>query len=119
MDMKQTAKEIFLAGVASVLPDKLIRSQVQLTGNILKVRDCTYDLSTVENIFVIGAGKASALMASEIENILGNRITAGHVVTKYNHGCELKYIKLSEAGHPSGSKRFQRNTCNPGNCPSG
>lgn len=100
MDMKQTAKEIFLAGVTSVLPDKLIRSQVKLTGNILKVRDCTYDLSTIENIFVIGAGKASALMASEIENILGNRITAGHIVTKYNHGCELKYIKLSEAGHP-------------------
>ena len=98
--MKQTAKEIFLAGVASVLPDKLIRSQVKLTGNKLKVRDSIYDLSTVKNIFVIGAGKASALMASEIENILGNRITAGHIVTKYNHGCKLKYIELSEAGHP-------------------
>jgi hydroxypyruvate reductase/glycerate 2-kinase len=49
---------------------------------------------------VIGAGKASASMAKEVENILGNRITSGHIVVKYGHGCELKYIDVSEAGHP-------------------
>ncbi|MCK9508398.1 MAG: glycerate kinase [Pigmentiphaga sp.] len=98
--MKQSAKEIFLVGVASVLPDKLIRSQIKLTGDKLQVQHYTYDLNTFKNIFVIGAGKASALMASAIESILGNRITSGHIITKYDHGVELKHIKLSEAGHP-------------------
>ncbi|HSN07400.1 MAG TPA: DUF4147 domain-containing protein, partial [Hanamia sp.] len=36
----------------------------------------------------------------EVENILGNKITSGHIVVKYGHGCELKYIDVSESGHP-------------------
>jgi glycerate 2-kinase len=39
-------------------------------------------------------------MAEEIEKILGNRITQGHIVVKYGYSCKLKYIKVTEAGHP-------------------
>jgi len=39
-------------------------------------------------------------MAKETERILGDKITGGHVVTKYGHGTNLKYLKLTEAGHP-------------------
>ncbi len=39
-------------------------------------------------------------MAAEIEKILGNRITEGQIVVKYGHTEKLKYIKVSEAGHP-------------------
>jgi glycerate-2-kinase len=39
-------------------------------------------------------------MADAVERILGNRITAGHIVVKYGHSCKLKYIKVTEAGHP-------------------
>jgi len=49
---------------------------------------------------VIGAGKASALMGAEVERILGERITVGHIVVKYGHSCALKKIKVTEAGHP-------------------
>src|SRR5260221_10717770 len=100
MNFKIAAEQIFLAGVESVLPDKLIRKQVFIQGSTLFISSLQFPLDNINRIFVIGAGKASAMMAKEIENILGNRITEGHVVVKYGHACELKYINVSEAGHP-------------------
>ena len=98
--MRKTAENIFRAGVVAVLPDKLIRSQLQVSGDVLTVCGDTCLLSAYRHIYVIGAGKASALMALEIEKLLGNRITGGYVVTKYGHGCDLQLIRCAEASHP-------------------
>ncbi|HEY5407659.1 MAG TPA: glycerate-2-kinase family protein, partial [Ginsengibacter sp.] len=100
MNAKIIAEEIFLAGVESVIPDKMIRREVYLQDAILHISGIPLPLDTFKCIYVTGAGKASAIMAKEIENILGERITEGLVVVKYGHGCELKYIAVSEAGHP-------------------
>lgn len=98
--MKKIAEQIFLAGVESVLPAKLIQSRMKLSGDALRIAEKTFSLSRFNSIFVLAAGKAAALMAKETENILGDKITDGHVVTKYGHGTELKYLTLTEAGHP-------------------
>lgn len=100
MDQRQVAIEIFLAGVESVKPGNLIRSYVSVNENKLSVDKLVLDLSAVKNIYIVGAGKASSLMAREIELILGNRITKGHIVTKYDHSVQLQYINITEAGHP-------------------
>ena len=39
-------------------------------------------------------------MGAEVEKILGDRITDGHIVVKYGHSCSLKKVKVTEAGHP-------------------
>ena len=98
---REMAEEIFRAGIAAVLPDKLIREWVHLQDSSLIIGHLKFDLSSIKNIYVIGAGKASALMAKEVDAILGNQIAEGHVITKYGHGCDLKYITLTEAGHPT------------------
>ncbi|MDD4428100.1 MAG: glycerate kinase [Paludibacter sp.] len=98
--MRETAEKIFLAGVERVLPDKLIRSRMQLSGDVLTICGNNYNLRNIEHVYVIGAGKAAALMSLETEQILGSQISAGHVVTKYGHGCNLQRIHLSEAAHP-------------------
>jgi glycerate 2-kinase len=100
MDSKTIAEQIFLAGVESVLPDTMIRRAVNISDNMLLVSGITLPLDTIDRIYVIGAGKAVAIMAKEIESILGDRITMGHVVVKYGHTCELEHITVSEAGHP-------------------
>ena len=100
MNRLQIAEQIFLAGVDSVLPDKLIKSVVSINGSSLKIGHLTIELEDKKNIYVIGAGKASAVMAVEIENILGNRINSGHVIVKYGFAAHVKYIKITEAGHP-------------------
>jgi glycerate 2-kinase len=51
-------------------------------------------------VFVVGAGKASAAMALGIEDVLGDKITAGLINVKYGHTAPLRRIELNECGHP-------------------
>lgn len=100
MRNRDAAKQIFLAGVKSVLPEKLIGDILSLNGDVLVAGGNEVSLERVENIWVIGAGKASAAMGHYVECILGDRISGGHIVVKYGHSCLLKKIKVTEAGHP-------------------
>ncbi|MFO0339875.1 MAG: glycerate kinase [Acidobacteriota bacterium] len=54
----------------------------------------------VRRVFVVGAGKAALAMARAAEKVLGPRIEAGVVVTKYGHGGKLKRVRVLEAAHP-------------------
>lgn len=100
MNKRQTAIEIFLAGVERVKPDNLIKRCISINKNILQIEDLSFDLAAIKHIYVVGAGKATAEMARATEDILGSRITGGHIVVKYGHSCDLKYINVTEAGHP-------------------
>jgi len=100
MNNREIAENIFMAGVRSVLPEKLISGIMRLEGSILTISDHKILLDNIKNIYVIGAGKASAAMGHYVESILGDRITGGHIVVKYGYSCKLKRIKVSEAGHP-------------------
>ena len=96
---------LFTDGVNVVKPSVLIEDNVLLVNNILSINkpDNTvekFDLSEYENIYIIGAGKATALMAKKMEDVLGDKITEGVVVTKYGFGQNLKKIKLLESSHP-------------------
>lgn len=100
MNSRIIAEKIFRAGVNSVIPSELIPSRVKIRDNALVVTDHIFSLDLINDIYVIGAGKASAAMAYEIEKILGPRIKAGHIIVKHGHSCRLKFIKVTEAGHP-------------------
>mgnify|MGYP000886276520 FL=1 len=89
--MKQKALQIYLAGVNSVLPDMLVRTKLINEEDII---------NNAQNLYLLAIGKAAFLMAKETEELLGNRIKEGLVVTKYGHGGELKHLKVIEAGHP-------------------
>jgi len=99
MIYRQIATQIFLAGVESVLPRNLIAGRISLDDNVLRFGEVSITIPAGD-IYVIGAGKASALMGAEVEKILGNRITGGHIVVKYGCSCKLKHIDVTEAGHP-------------------
>jgi glycerate 2-kinase len=100
MNHRTIAEQIFLAGIDSVLPERLIINTMALNNHCLIIGHLSFSLEVIENIYVIGAGKACATMAAEVEKILDSRITEGHVVVKYGHSCKLKYIQVTEAGHP-------------------
>ena len=61
--------------------------------------------SATVGIALVGIGKASAEMALCLENILGNRITAGIAVTKEGHSSQTKIVKVIEASHPYPDER--------------
>jgi hydroxypyruvate reductase len=98
--MREDALAIFNAAVSAVQPSCLLPKHIKLKGEKLWLHEQLFSLQEHDRIFVIGAGKASAAMAAETENILGDLIEKGIVVTKYDHGLPLKKIKSIEAGHP-------------------
>jgi len=100
MNKREIATQIFLAGVERVKPQQVIHQLVELTGEQLKVDKITFNMRDYQSIYVVGAGKASAMMAQALEYILGDRIKEGHIITKYGHSVSLSYIQQTEAGHP-------------------
>jgi glycerate 2-kinase len=98
--MRREAVDIFYAGLQAADPIASIKRTCRLSGTILSISDKPYDLADYRHIYVIGAGKASAAMASAMEDILGTRITRGIINVKYDHVTNLETIELKEAGHP-------------------
>jgi len=100
VDSKKDTFTILNAAIDGVKPSLLIKNQIGLKDNILRIKEEQTDLSLYENIHIIGAGKASAFMAQSLEEILGNRVTSGAVVVKYDHGAPCQKTKILEGGHP-------------------
>lgn len=105
--MRKDAVDIFHAGLEAVDPVAAVRRYVSLDHGQLIVGDKTYDLSQVNDLLIVGAGKASGAMAAALEEILAERITGGLVVVKYGHAVDLSHISLVEAGHPVPDKNGQ------------
>ena len=98
--LREDALFIFQSGLDAVDPETAVQRYVSRDGDHLSIHSQDYDLSAIQNIFIIGAGKASAAMARAVESILDDRITDGVIVVKYGHDAPLNKIKLVEAGHP-------------------
>src|SRR5688572_22240202 len=98
--MRKDAIAIFHAAVQAVQPQYLLPQHIQFTPGYLCLGDREFLRRDIGNIYVIGAGKAAAAMARETELILGDSITEGIIVTKYDHGLPLEHIRCLEAGHP-------------------
>ncbi|MFZ9660790.1 MAG: glycerate kinase type-2 family protein [Chitinophagaceae bacterium] len=98
---KNQLQQIFFAGIAAVQPSLLIRKWIQINKGEIKIGTQSFKQGLSFNkIFIIGAGKASASMAAELEMILGDMIEDGLVITKYNHAVATSKVKIVEASHP-------------------
>ena len=98
--LREDAFSIFQVGVNAVDPRSAVRRSLELEEETLVVGDHDYDLAAFENIYVVGAGKASAAMAQPIEDLLGDRLKDGIINVKRGHAVPLKTVRLHEAGHP-------------------
>jgi len=97
---RQDAIDIFQAGLRAVAPGAAIKNCCQLNGEKLAVAGETYNLELYTKVFVLGAGKAGCSMARAVEDILGERISAGQITVKYGHVEKLSRIEVTEAAHP-------------------
>jgi hydroxypyruvate reductase len=68
--MRQEAVRIFYTGLQAVEAGAAVKKYCRAEGNLLRIGTRTYDLSQFKNLFVVGAGKASASMGAAIEEIL-------------------------------------------------
>jgi len=97
---RKALEAIFMAGLKAVDPEEAVRRHVERIGDRLRVGERWYSLEDFRRIIVTGAGKGTAPMAKALEEILGDRLSAGWIIVKYGHGLPLKKIRVMEAGHP-------------------
>jgi glycerate-2-kinase len=88
------------AGLRAADPVEAVGRCVRRTDHILSIGRRRYDLRDYGRVLVVGAGKASALMASALEDCLGSRLNGGLIVVKYGHIAPTEKIRVLEAGHP-------------------
>ena len=90
------------AALTSVDPIRVMKNRVGLKGNVLCVEGLRLDLRRFRRVIVIGAGKATAGMASGLEEVMGRKITIGLVNTPRGAQVKSKTKKIAfhEAGHP-------------------
>ncbi len=89
MNLRENAMEIIHAGIKACLPDEAVRRA--LAGR-------SFDTGRV---YVVALGKAAWQMAACCAEQLGERLTAGIVITKYGHSkAPIPRCVIHEAGHP-------------------
>src|SRR5688572_25129429 len=98
--MRDHAIAIFQSAVEAVQPHYLLPRHIEYNNDQFRLGDQVYSRNHIKNIYLVGAGKAAAAMARETEKILGDNISEGVIVTKYDHSLPLQYIRCLEAGHP-------------------
>lgn len=99
---QQALRSIFNAGVHAVAPDAALKRHLYFDGERLGVKALGVNVPLQQDgrLLVVGAGKGAAPMAHAVEELLGERIHAGRVIVKYDHGIPLQRIALVEAAHP-------------------
>jgi len=99
--LRKHADDILDTALHSVDPYHLIKEQIRREGDTLILPDnITIDMKKYQRLIVIGAGKGAAPMARAVEELLGDFLSEGSVIVKYDHLDNVKKIKLLEAGHP-------------------
>src|SRR5581483_9142508 len=100
---RRPALRILKAALRAADPFQAVVRHLRREAEILITADRRYDLRAVENIYVIGAGKASARMAAALERLLGSRIAGGLVNAP--QPSKLRRIEINPAGHPIPDRR--------------
>jgi hydroxypyruvate reductase len=86
-------------------PGALLRKKIRYRNGIIQWDGQSYQVTPNRSVYVIGAGKGSARMAEELEQILGDAIADGVVVTKYGYGLPGRKVRIIEACHPIPDKK--------------
>ena len=93
-------RSILRAALTAADPQEAVRRSLVRQGNLLLAGEKRYDLETVRHIYIIGAGKAAVPMALAAEEVLGEKISGGLIVTPHGQAGSLKRVRVLSAGHP-------------------
>lgn len=86
--LRNHADAIVASAIRAVLPDEAVKRALE-------------DLKFSGKVYLVAAGKAAWQMAKAAHDCLGDKITSGVVVTKYDHVLgPIPGIECCEAGHP-------------------
>ncbi len=100
VQLRQKAADILQHALLASNPYYATKKLVRLDGNTLSIKDLSLDLQLFEHIYILGAGKATGLIAKALEEILGNRISDGLVVLRHGDQINLSFTRIMFGAHP-------------------
>lgn len=89
---------ILESGLNAINTRSVMKNKIKLEDDLLKIEGHVYDLSIFKKIKIVGFGKSSCSAAMALEEILGDRITTGAVVSIDK--VETQYIETFKGSHP-------------------
>ena len=69
-------------------------------ANDPNIGPAVYDLDQIDRVYVFAIGKGIQRMAKALEDILGDRLTDGHVIAKHGDEIIMERMSVTLAGHP-------------------
>lgn len=106
--LREDAVTCIEAGVRAAHPASILEEKVSVDDGVLHVGGTTYDLDSYRDIYVIGGGNVAGHVAVVLEDLLGDRITAGVVVT--DDPVATQTIEVFEGDYPVPSERCMAGT---------
>jgi glycerate 2-kinase len=98
--LREKAVDILQHVLVATNPYYAAKRLVRLNGDFLSIDDLSLDLHNYEHIYILGAGKATGLIAKALEEILGNRISDGLVILRHGDQTKLSYTRIMFGAHP-------------------
>ncbi|MBO0724809.1 MAG: DUF4147 domain-containing protein [Blastocatellia bacterium] len=100
IDLRSITLEIFRRALAAIDVERVVRENARMDGDRLVIGDKIIDLAQFRRLVVIAVGKASVPMARAIEDLLGDRVSDGLVVTNAVIGRQPRLLPVIVGGHP-------------------
>jgi glycerate-2-kinase len=101
IESKRIVLDITEATLQELDAYKRIKDIMSLEGDTLFIGTREWDLSKKKNVYLIGAGKACNAMAKAVDEILGERLTAGIAIVKIKEDRDtFNKTEVFVGGHP-------------------
>jgi len=100
--MKEDLEAILAASLAAADPAEAVRRSVRLEGGVVATGDERFE---ADRVFVLAAGKAAGAMARAAEELLGERLSGGLIVTRHGNEASSEKLEVLFAAHPEPDER--------------
>jgi glycerate 2-kinase len=101
-NMDEHLREILAAGIAAADPEEAVRRYLRMEDGAVLAGDTRFE---AERVYVVAAGKAAGAMARAAEEILGDRLEGGLIVTKEGHEAGSDLLEVCFSSHPEPDER--------------
>src|ERR671919_2712162 len=100
--MRDDLEQILSAGLAAADPQRAVRRELELEGDAILAGEKRFE---PRRVYVLAAGKAAGEMAKAAEELLGEKVSGGVVVTKEGHDPGPEDFETVFASHPEPDER--------------